>query len=287
MTHSRVVLAGFGDIAARLARKIGASQPVVAVNRSGRWAALDHPPEHLVAELGKVGSQLQPGDTLVWLAPPAPEGETETTLRSALRAAPRLNKLIYLSTSGVYGDCGGEWVRETRSPAPQSARAKRRFSGEQLATEYGYRSGSPVAIVRVPGIYGPGRLPKQRIAAGSPTFSAALSPWSNRIHAEDLAGFLHLLLRRGSGVFNVSDGQPGSITEYFQAVAQCLGLPALPEVEDVAILTPGLASYLKESRRLVIERARDLGYSPHYPDFRKALPACYENDLHWHEPISH
>lgn len=279
----RLVLAGYGDVAARIARRLGPTREVVGVNRSGRWAEFPHSPDIQRIDLTGLGRYLCAEDTVIWLAPPPKQGELETNLESALREAPVIRKLIYLSTSGVYGDCAGNWVSENHPAAPQSARAKRRLSGEQIAGEFGRRMGIPVAIVRVPGIYGPGRLPKQRVRDGLPTFAANLSPWSNRIHAEDLAAFFALLLSRGEGVFNISDGRPGTITEYFQEVASCMGLPPLPEVHDLSELTPGLASYMSESRRMNIEKARALGYAPAFPDFRQALPECLHNDLHWQD----
>lgn len=218
----------------------------------------------------------------MWLAPPPAQGEVESHLQAALDQAPQLHKVIYLSTSGVYGDCAGAWVKESTAANPQTPRARRRFSGETLALQYGQHRQVPVAIIRVPGIYGPGRLPKARLARRLPVLAANISPWSNRIHAEDLAAALVLLLDRGEGVFNISDGCPGSITDYFQAAADVLGLPHLPEVAAAEELTPELASYMGESRRLNITRARNkLGYSPQHPQFRQALPNCVENDLVW------
>lgn len=277
-----MVLAGYGDIGARVARGIGASQPVLAINRSGRAARLNPTVPVTRCELAQAATLLRPGDTLLWLAPPAADAATETQVEAVLADAPRLHKVVYLSTSGVYGDCAGAWVRETDTPNPQTPRARRRYSGETLVTQYGERQQIPTAIIRVPGIYGPGRLPVRRVQQGLPTLAARLSPWSNRIHAEDLATALRLLLECGQGVFNIADGHPGSITEYYHAVAEVLGLPHLPEVQAAEELSAELASYMRESRRLDITRARtELGYTPRYEQFRLALPGCIENDLCW------
>jgi nucleoside-diphosphate-sugar epimerase len=143
------------------------------------------------------------------------------------------------------------------------------------------------AIVRVPGIYGPGRLPRQRLEQGAPILAAQLAPWSNRIHAEDLARFLLLVLDRGQGIYNISDGQPGTITQYYLAVATVLGIAAPPQVQDLDQLGPALASYMAESRRLDITRAtQELGFVPDYPDFAAALPDCIWPDLSWEQPES-
>lgn len=278
----RVVLAGYGDIGARVARRLGDSRPLLAINRSGRTARLSPPLQVTRCDLPELGPLLESADTLLWLAPPPAEGEVESHLQAVLARAPQLRKVIYLSTSGVYGDCAGAWVQESAAANPQTPRAKRRFSGETLALQYGQRREVPVAVIRVPGIYGPGRLPRARLARRLPVLAASISPWSNRIHAEDLAAALVLLLDKGEGVFNISDGSPGSITEYFQAVADVLGVPHLPEVASATELSPELASYMRESRRLDITRAREeLGFSPQYPQFRQALLRCVENDLVW------
>ncbi|MGB1556512.1 MAG: NAD-dependent epimerase/dehydratase family protein [Oceanococcaceae bacterium] len=283
---SRLVIAGYGDIGARVARRIAAQQPMLAVNRRGLQAALPQPPRLWQGGLALLGPQLRSGDTLLWLAPPPKSGLIEPNLEQALAQAPDLARVVYLSTSGVYGDCGGAWVDESRPAAPASDRARRRWAAECCLQAWAEERGVPWAVARVPGIYGPGRLPEARIRAAKPSLSAALSPWSNRVHAEDLAAFLCLLLQQGQGVYNISDGQPGSITEYFHAVADALGLPRVPEVSELQALTPELASYMGESRRLDIRRARALGYQPLHTDLRAALPACVQPDLQWTESPS-
>lgn len=278
----RIVLAGYGDIAARVARRIGCSHPLLAVNRSGRAAVLPSGLRPYKSELRTLADQLEAGDTVMWLAPPPADDDVDSGLCAVLDAAPRLHKLIYLSTSGVYGDCHGGWVNESQIPAPQTPRARRRLAAETRCGQYATETGVPLAILRVPGIYGPGRLPRKRLERGLPTLAATISPWSNRIHAEDLAAVLVKLLDTGTGVFNISDGEPSTITEYFQAAAEVLKLPYLPEVDSVNALTPELASYMRESRRLDISKARnELEYTPQFPCFRRALSDCSVDDLQW------
>lgn len=278
----RVIIAGYGDVGARVARGWTAPLPLVAVNRTGRWAEMARPPAMEVTDLAWLGRLLTPADRLLWLAPPPAQGESDTILAAALGPVARLQRLVYLSTSGVYGDCQGAWVTEEAPRRPQTPRACRRAHAEAVVQAFGQRSETPVAIVRVPGIYGPGRLPLRRIEKGLPTLAAAISPWSNRVHVEDLAALLRRLLEDGEGVFNISDGQPGTITEYFHAVADVLDLPRLPEVDDPADLTPELASYMRESRRLDISRVRQkYGFAPRFTDLRAALPACRTDDLRW------
>lgn len=277
-----LVLAGYGDIGARVARQIGSGRPMRAINRSGRAARLSQPPEMIRGELAEAGGVLRDGDTLLWLAPPPRDGLLESNLQQMLKNAPALKKMIYLSTSGVYGDCGGRWVDESADINPSTDRARRRVSAETLVQDFGAERGISWVIVRVPGIYGPGRLPRARLEKRLPVLAESLSPWSNRVHAEDLAAALVQFVDLGSGIYNLSDGHPGTITQYFHAAADVLGVPRLPEVSDATELTPELSSYMAESRRLKTERLQqELGFRPRWPDFRQALEGCIYDDLSW------
>lgn len=281
-----LVLAGYGDIGARIARQTDLA--CVGINRSGRVVpALDAHVRILRCPLSELGQWVQPDDSLIWLAPPPAEGQADTTIRHALAQLGGLRKLVYLSTSGVYGDCQGRWVDESAPLAAQTPRARRRMDAEAAVQAWAAEHAVDWAIVRVPGIYGPGRLPRQRLEQGAPILAAQLAPWSNRIHAEDLARFLLLVLDRGQGIYNISDGQPGTITQYYLAVAKVLGIAAPPQVQDLDQLGPALASYMAESRRLDITRAsQELGFVPGYPDVAAALPDCIRPDLSWEQPES-
>ncbi len=283
---TRLLIAGYGDIGARVARLLPAGVAVQAVNRSGREClGLPQAVTLIRADLAALGKLAAPGSHILWLAPPPAQGPGDATLEAALDGLPAPAKFVYLSTSGVYGDCGGAWVNESRPPAPGTDRARRRLAAERALQAWAEAAGCPWAIARVPGIYGPGRLPLQRLRERRPGPAPTLPGWSNRVHADDLAAALWAILRAGEGIYNVADGSPGTMGDYFRAVAQAAGLPPPPEVDSLAQLPPGLASYLQESRRIDAGRLhRELGWAPQYPDLRAALPGCLAPDLAWQAP---
>lgn len=223
--------------------------------------------------------------TLYYFAPPPPTGGDDPRLAALLvsldgLALPR--RVVYISTSGVYGDCGGAWVDEDWPPNPRSERGKRRAAAESCLKAWAGVHGVDAVILRVPGIYGPGRLPVGRIQRGVPVVREEESPWSNRIHADDLAQACFLAARRGraGGVYNVSDGTPSTMADYFYRVADCLGLPrprAISMQAAQASLGPGILSFLEESKRLDNRRMlEELGVVLRYPDLASGLPACLE-----------
>lgn len=219
---------------------------------------------------------------IYYFAPPPPTGRADPRMRNFLAAAGRQappRRLVYISTSGVYGDCRGEWVTEDRPPHPDSDRAHRRLDAERQLLAFGAARDVPVVILRVPGIYGPGRLPVERLRAGEPVLRAEQSPWSNRVHIDDLVAACRAAMQRGHGaaVYNVSDGHPSTMTDYFNRVADALGLPRPPQItlaEVPARLGAGMRSYLAESKRLDNRRMRtELGIEPRYPDLARGLAA--------------
>lgn len=224
------------------------------------------------------------GERIFYLAPPPEEGDQDPRVRRlvevfGVRGQPA--RLVYMSTTGVYGDCQGDWVDETRPIRPQVPRAKRRADAEQVLGEWSRGSGSDLVILRVAGFYGPGRLPLERIRQGLPVVREDESPYSNRIHAEDLLEVcLAAMARGGSGeVYNVSDGQPTSMTDYFYRVADLAGLPRPPAIgltEAAGRLSPGMLSYMRESRRLSNRKLREnLGVRLRYPTLDQGLPSCF------------
>ncbi|MGB0954375.1 MAG: SDR family oxidoreductase [Panacagrimonas sp.] len=220
---------------------------------------------------------------LFYFAPPRPDGATDQRIRKLLHALnPHPASLIYLSTTGVYGDCQGRWVDEGEAPRPQTDRARRRLDAESAAREWARQHRAHHCILRVPGIYGPGRLPVKRLQQGLPILRPDLSPWSNRIHADDLADACIAAAERSQdgGVYNICDDQPTQMSDYFLRCAALLKLPAPPMVSREQArqqLTPGILSYLAESRRLSNRRMKaELGVVLRYPDLAAGLPASIQ-----------
>lgn len=218
-------------------------------------------------------------EQVFWFAPPPASGAHDPRLRGWL-AANQPRRIVYISTSGVYGDCEGRWIDEREPLKPQTDRGRRRLDAEHALAEHAAAHGTETVILRVPGIYGPGRLPIARLQAGHAVIDERESPPTNRIHADDLARVAVAAMRRGvSGTaYNVGDGSPTTMTDYFCRCAALLGLPEPRRVslaEANRTFTPAMLSFLEESKRLVTDRMRrDLGVTPRYPDLATGLPSC-------------
>jgi len=220
-----------------------------------------------------------------YFAPPPGKGATDPRMDAfvSVLVPPNLPaRVVLISTTGVYGDCRGEWVTEDRPPNPQADRARRRLAAETVLRRWSETSGVPVVILRVPGIYGPGRLPEERLRAGEPVLREEESPFSNRIHADDLARVCVAAARcrRPSAVYNVSDGHPTTMTDFFFRVADQLRIPrppALTREEARRRLGEGMLSYLAESKRIDNSRMlKELGVELGYPDLAAGLASCVE-----------
>ncbi len=290
---SAVLIIGCGDVGRRVAAgERVAGKSVTALARSMQSAAR-------LSALGlqTVRGDLDIPDSLVvlpvqaalvyYFAPPPSTGTTDPRIRNFLKAIPdtaRPQRIVLISTSGVYGDCQGEWVTEDRPPRPDSERAHRRLDAEQQLRAWGRARDVPVVILRVPGIYGPGRLPEKRLRAGEPVLREEESPWSNRVHIDDLVRACLAAGRRGrpDAVYNISDGHPTTMTDFFNRVADALGLARPPQItraQASAALSEGMQSYLAESKRLDNRCMREeLGVEPRYPDLVQGLAACVAAD---------
>jgi nucleoside-diphosphate-sugar epimerase len=184
---------------------------------------------------------------------------------------------VLISTTGVYGDCGADWVDETRQPKPMVDRALRRLDAEQQLVSWCEKTGTRYVILRVPGIYGPGKLPLERLRAGKPVLKVSESPWSNRIHVDDLVQACTRCLdyTGENSVFNVSDGHPSTMTDYFNAVAKRFNIPQPPQItleECRQQFSANMMSYLTESKRIDNTRMLEqLGVELRYPDLEQGL----------------
>jgi nucleoside-diphosphate-sugar epimerase len=222
------------------------------------------------------------GALVYYAAPPPAEGSADPRLERFLdRTGGAMRRLIYLSTTGVYGDHGGARVDEDTPPAPLTARAVRRLAAETSLRDWAERRGVSWCILRVAGIYGPGRLPIERLRRGEPAILPDEATPANRIHVEDLvtacmaAGVSARADRR---IINVSDGTDESLTGYLQRVARIANLPSPPLVSRErarAALTPAAWSFLAESRRVDNRRMRELlGVALEFHDLDRGIRAC-------------
>ncbi len=207
---------------------------------------------------------------LYTVPPPATSDQDDRLQRllDALRPAP--DCFVYISTTGVYGDCGGALVDEQREPNPTTARARRRVAAERQLLEWSQTPGIRLCTLRAPGIYGPGRLGIERIRAGLPVIRESEAGPGNRIHVDDLVTCCQAAVssEAASGVFNVGDGDNRSSTWFAQEVARQCGLPLPPEIsrkEAARQFSPQRMSFLGESRRIDTRKMREvLGVIPRY-----------------------
>ncbi len=213
---------------------------------------------------------------IFYFAPPPATGKTDPRLRRVLSSLAASARVIYISTSGVYGDCAGRWIDEDEPLKPVSERAHRRLDAERALAEWG---GDHV-ILRVPGIYGPNRLPIERLRKNLPVVRESESPFTNRIHADDLADAAVKASEHGisGSAYNISDGHPTTMCDYFTRCAALLGLPPPPQVtlnEARRLFTPAMWSFMEESKRLTTTRLREqLHFTPRYASLEQGLPAC-------------
>ncbi|MEO7056620.1 MAG: SDR family oxidoreductase [Caldimonas sp.] len=283
-----LLIVGCGDVGLRVARILRGRWRLLALTSSGdrlgelRGAGL----VPLVGDLDRragLGRLADLADAVLHLAPPARHGSTDPRtahLLAALSRSVRLRRLVYVSTSGVYGDCGGARVDETRAANPATDRARRRVDAEQRLRHFGRHSGAAVTILRVPGIYALGRAggdPRERLARGTPVLAAADDIYTNHIHADDLARACVAALVRGprQRVVNVSDDSALKTADYFDLAADLFALPRpprLPRSDAAAVMSPMQMSFLGESRRLVNTRMkRELRLMLRYPTVAQGL----------------
>ena len=188
-------------------------------------------------------------------------------------------RLVYISTSGVYGDCGGAWVSETHPLNSTSPRSRRRVDAEMQIRDWARRNRVNASILRVPGIYAADRLPLARIQQGTPGIVASEDSYTNHIHADDLARISVAALQRGKvcRVYHASDDSHLKMGEYFDSVADAFGLPRVPRVsraEAQHVLSEMLLSFMNESRRLTNQRMkRELKVKLCYPAVADLLAA--------------
>jgi nucleoside-diphosphate-sugar epimerase len=287
MSMPPLLILGCGYIGRRVARRyLEQGTSVLGVVRSATSAAeldADGIPS-LACDLAsdRIADLPLPEARVFHFAPPPTRGLEDIHTRRLVSAFERVGhpkRVVYISTTGVYGDCGGAWVDESWPLQPTADRARRRWDAEQSLRQWARGSARDLVVLRVAGIYGPGRLPLERIRQGLPLVREDEAPFSNRIHADDLVEICIAAMERGrpGGVYNVCDGHPTTMTDYFRRVADAAGLPGPPEIsmrEADEQLSVGMMSYMRESRRLSNRRLlEELQLTLHYPDLDSGLRA--------------
>jgi nucleoside-diphosphate-sugar epimerase len=260
ISRPRLLVLGCGDVGMRLLPLLRAQYRVFAVTsqpeRRAELRAAGAVP--VVADLDDPASLRRLkglADAVVHLAPPPAEGKLDRRTRRVAAILPEGGRVVYISTTGVYGDCGGAWFDESRPVAPHNARALRRVDAEQVLRRWAVRSGGTLSILRVPGIYAADRLPLKRLELGTPALLERDDVYTNHIHADDLARIIVRALSKGRAnrVYHAVDDSDMKMAEYFDAVADAFDLPRpprLPRAELAAVVMPALLSFMSESRRM-------------------------------------
>ncbi len=255
LSAPRLLIVGCGDVGLRIVARLRGRFRIVAMTstpvRRGELRRAGTIP--IVADLDdrRTLARIAPfAGHLIHLAPPPNRGRSDPRTRRLVAAVRgRAPRLVYISTTGVYGDRAGAWIDETARLAPQNERAVRRVDAEQAVRAIG------ACVLRVPGIYAQDRLPLDRLRAGTPALAEQDDVFTNHIHADDLARIAIAALFRGRAarVYNAVDDSELKMGEYFDLVADRFGLPRaarLPREQLKAAVSPMMYSFMNESRRL-------------------------------------
>jgi nucleoside-diphosphate-sugar epimerase len=288
--RSTLLIVGCGDVGLRVVRALGGRLRVLALTSSpGRCAAL-----RAAGVVPIVGDLDDPAslrrlaglaDAVLHLAPPPSAGREDPRLGALLAALGRRTppaRFVYASTTGVYGDCGGARVAETRPVAPRNDRAYRRVDAERRLRAWARATGTRASVLRVPGIYAPDRAggrPQDRVLRGTPALRPEDDGYTNHVHADDLARACVAALWRGrpQRVVHACDDSDMKTGDYYDLVADLCGLPRparIARAEAAAVFSAAQWSFLDESRRLSNARLkRELRLRLRYPTVREALAA--------------
>lgn len=285
-SSSQAFIVGCGDVGLRIAQRIGFKQVTALVSCAQSQAKLQAAGIHTYAinldqalDLNFVVPKC-----VYYLVPPQPEGRQDERSRHFLhflaaqaKQGQTVERIVLISTTGVYGDQQGAWVTEEMPTEPMTGRGQRRLSLEQQWLAYARQNAIKMSVLRVPGIYSFSRLPKKRLMAGTPVVDPNECGYTNRIHADDLAMICTEVMAQQStiDVFNVSDGTPGKISEYLLEAAKVLGVAApkmISMAEAEGQVSAGMMSYLRESRRIdntkLLQR---FTIQLQYPDFKLGM----------------
>ncbi len=286
-----ILIIGCGDIGLRVARRLSRSHRVFALtSQQNRFQELRE-----AGAIPILGNLDQPeslwrlsglAQTVIHLAPPQNQGNRDCRTRNLIRILAQgsnaVRRIIYISTTGVYGDHRGAQVGEATPLSPQSERAKRRVDAERALRLWGPANGVAVTILRVPGIYAADRLPIERLQAKTPALLPEEDAYSNHIHSDDLARLVCAAVYHGKPqrVINTCDGGETKMGDYFDEVADAFGLaraPRMPGVELQKMVSPMLWSFMRESRRVTNTRLHELKTPLRYPSVGHFLKTISKN----------
>jgi nucleoside-diphosphate-sugar epimerase len=272
----RLLIVGCGDVGMRLIPLLRSRFRVFALtSQSERLSELRS--AGVIPILGNLDSPQSLyrlkglADIVVHLAPPPMQGSLDQRTRNLVAILPRHGRLVYVSTTGVYGDCKGATFDETRPVAPVNARAERRVDAERVLRRWARHHEGKLSILRVPGIYAADRLPLERLRQGTPALVDSDDVYTNHIHADDLAQIIALALFRAQPlrVYHTVDDSALKMGDYFDQVATAFKLPLPPRVPRAELskqVSPMLLSFMSESRRLSNERMKtELGVRLRWP----------------------
>lgn len=285
-----MLIVGCGDVGVRVARALEPRVRLLALTSSNarvaELRALGITP--LLGDLDKAASLKRISglaSRVVHLAPPPSLGRHDPrtqALLAVLRRRSTVQSFVYGSTSGVYGDCQGDFVAESRAPNPETVRAQRRIDAEDRVRHFGRATGACVTVLRIPGIYAPDRVggtPRERLLKGTPVLQQADDVFTNHIHADDLARACVAALWRGRAgrIYNVNDDSQLKMGDYFDLAADLYGLPKPPRLpralaqEQLPVMQ---LSFMGESRRMDNTRMKsELRLSLRYPSVIDGLAA--------------
>ena len=285
---SSLLIIGCGDVGLRVVRALGGRLRVFALTssparRDALRAAGVRPVVGDLDDAASLGRLAGLADAVLYLAPPPTTGHTDPRLRALLAALSRRappSRVVYASTTGVYGDCRGEWVTETRPLNATTDRARRRVDAEAHLRAWGRATGVRVSVLRIPGIYAADReggRPQDRVLRGTPVLAADDDGHTNHLHADDLARACVAALWRGrpQRVVQVCDDTDLKTGDYYDLVADLSGLPRPARVtraEAAGHFSAAQLSFLGESRRLSNARMkRELRLVLRRPTIREGL----------------
>ena len=281
----RLLIFGYGYTGAALVRRLGPAWEISATSRDATTrqamstaglCPLDP------ADPAVLGPALATADALLVAAPPGETGCPALAALAPLWPRGHVPWIGYLSTTGVYGDRAGGWVREDSLPVPGSPEAHRRVAAETGWRRLAEGFGSPFCTFRLPGIYGPGRSPLDRVREGAARRWVKPGQVFSRIHVDDLADALGLALERPerAGVYALCDDEPAATSAVTAYACALLGLePAPEELLDPAALSPIARRFWAESKRVSNARAKAaLGWRPAYASYREGLRAVLASE---------